>query len=101
VSGNVTPTGSEVEVVGFLEEHDGLLDGAAGPGEATLVDRVLLASGIDRFPQAHDGEIGQLLADPLEASPDLVEFTGHDLSLPDGVCNRDVTTNVSLLPADA
>src|SRR5437763_12141060 len=64
-------------VVRLLEDGDRLLDGPAGTGQALLVHRQLGAPGIDRFAQADDRQIGQLLGDALQAAPDFVELTGH------------------------
>ena len=54
-----------------------LLDGSPGAGEALLVDRQLLTTGVDRLAQSHDREVRQLLRDHLEPSSDLVELSCH------------------------
>ena len=41
----------ELEVVGLAQDRRRLLDGPAGPGEALLVDRELVATGVDRLAE--------------------------------------------------
>ena len=54
-------------VVGLGEDVDGLLDRPSCSGQALLVDRELVAAGVDRLSEPHDGEVGQLLGDALRA----------------------------------
>jgi hypothetical protein len=51
------------------EKGGGLVDGAPGPREATLLGYRWRASftSIDRFPQLHESEIGELLGDGLQS----------------------------------
>jgi hypothetical protein len=74
-------------VVGLAEDADGPLDRPPGPGQAPLVDRQLVAAGIDRLAESIAGnflrgfsfyrQVGQLLADRLESSSDVIELSGH------------------------
>src|SRR5688572_8239868 len=64
-------------VVGLLQELDGLFDGAARTREPLLVDRQLVAAGVDGLAEALDGEVGELLGDALEPPADVVELSGH------------------------
>lgn len=62
----------------------GLVDGAPGPGQAALLgcgNGAVFASCADRFPELHQGEVGQLLGDRLQPGSDVVELVGHAGSL--------------------
>ena len=52
--------------VGLAQDTDRLLDRPAGPRQPALVDRQLVATGVDALLEPLDGEVGQLLGDPLE-----------------------------------
>src|SRR5438132_647723 len=75
-------TAPSLAFVGFAEDGGRLLDGSAGARQAALVDGQLVPAGVDRLAQAGDGQVGQLLGDPLEAPADLVELTGHEIRPP-------------------
>src|SRR5690606_5181998 len=62
-------------VVGFAEDRRGLLDRAAGPGEALLVHRQLVATRIDRLAEPCDRQIGELLGDRVQPLSYVVELT--------------------------
>ncbi len=66
----------------------GLLHRAAGPGEAPLVDRQLVAAGVDRLAQPLQREVGQLLGDGLEPAADVVELSGHARATSSGTLRR-------------
>ncbi len=55
-----------------------LLHGPASSSQPLLVDRQLMASGIDRLTETHEREFSELLPDRFEASPYLIELAGHD-----------------------
>ncbi len=67
-----------------------LLDSAPSAGEAPLVDRQLVPTGVDRLLQPHHGEVGQLLGDAFQPPPYLVELASHDVILSRGATCADV-----------
>ena len=70
-------------MTGQTPQADRLVDRPSGTCQPPLVDRQLVAPGIDRLAQALDGQVGQLLADRLEPLADVVELPGHRLSMAD------------------
>ena len=78
---NANPDGpnrrSRSEIVGFAEDVGGLLDGAAGAGQTTFIDRQLGAAGVDRLAQTKDCQVGQFLGDRFQPRSDVVELASH------------------------
>lgn len=70
-------TGSELEIVGLAQNEGRFLDRSPRLGEATLVDRQLMTSGVDRFTQPFHAQIGEFFGDRLEALANVVEFSCH------------------------
>lgn len=68
-------------VVALIQQMDGLLHRPPGPAETPLVDRQLVPACVDGLLQTHDGQVGQLVGDPLQPTADLVELTRHDVIL--------------------
>src|SRR5439155_15253375 len=67
-----------VSVIGPpVQDVNGLLDRPSSTGQPLLVHGQLCAAGVDRFSQAHDREVGQLLGDDPEPVGDLFELTRH------------------------
>ena len=57
----------------FVEKRAGKLANL----QTALVDRQLLAAGVDGLTQPLDGQIGHFLADRLQAVTDVIELSGH------------------------
>ena len=70
--------GSVVVLVDLVEDVHRLLDRPPGAAQQLLVHRELAPAGDDAVAQAHDGEVGELLADALEPPLDVVELACHE-----------------------
>ena len=75
---SLQPDGREGSVLGrsVPQQVRRLFDGAPGPGDATLLCRRALVA-VHRGPETVDGQIGQLLGDPLEPLADVVKVACH------------------------